>query len=67
VESLKGIADPAKVQAFFADDGPVRSLVSAVQSRLFREARDAGLIKAEPVAAATASPDPAPTITGNPG
>jgi len=67
VESLKGMVDPAKVKAFFADDGPVRSLVSAVQSRLFREARDAGLIKADPVAAATASPDPAPTITGNPG
>jgi len=67
VESLKGMADPAKVKAFFADGGPVQSVVSQVQSRLFREARDAGLIKADPVAAATASPDPAPTITGNPG
>jgi hypothetical protein len=46
VESLKGIADPAKIKAFFADGGPVQSVVSDLQSSLFQKARDAGLIKA---------------------
>jgi hypothetical protein len=71
VESLKGIADPAKVKAFFADDGPVQSLVSEVQSRLFRQARDAGLIKtagADAGGATAAAPAaPTPVTTGNPG
>ena len=56
VESLKGIADPAKIKAFFADGGPVQSVVSDLQSSLFQKARDAGLIKAvTPAAVATSA------------
>jgi len=69
VESLKGIADPAKVKAFFADGGPVQAVVSDVQSRLFRQARDAGLIKTAGTDAggATAAAPSASTAVGTAG
>jgi hypothetical protein len=78
VESLKAIADPTKIKTFFADGGPVQSVVSDLQSTLFQKARDAGLIKAVTPAvdvpanatppassAPAASPTPAapPTVT----